>query len=199
MSASGQKQTLRHRLREVRFAPQSGHRELASICPFSANRRHQACLFDHLVGAGEERRWHSNAKRIGGFHIDDQLETSWLLDRQIGGLGAFEDFVDIHGSLVKKVRIPVFSFCLIKRRESGRTGPRRPNFTDVAQLYSITSSARASSIGGTSRPSALAVFRLITNSYCVGCRTGISAGFEPFKICPTYSPAWRYIQLMLGP
>jgi hypothetical protein len=40
-------------------------------------------LLDHLVGAGEERRWHSNAKRIGGFHIDDQLETSWLLDRQI--------------------------------------------------------------------------------------------------------------------
>jgi hypothetical protein len=24
-----------------------------------------------------QRRWHSNAKRIGGFHIDDQLETSW--------------------------------------------------------------------------------------------------------------------------
>ncbi|HYP36386.1 MAG TPA: hypothetical protein VEQ62_08590, partial [Stellaceae bacterium] len=52
--------------------------------------------FDHLVSAGEERRWHSNAKRLGGFHIDDQLETSWLLDRQIGGLGAFEDFVDVH-------------------------------------------------------------------------------------------------------
>src|SRR5262249_55598742 len=59
--------------------------------------------FDHLVGAGEERRWHSNAKRLGGFHIDDQLETSWLLDRQIGGLGAFEDFVDVDGSLAKKV------------------------------------------------------------------------------------------------
>src|SRR5262245_12017718 len=64
-----------------------------------------AALFDYLVGAGEERRWHSNAKRIGGFHIDDQLETSWLLDRQIGGLRAFEDFVDVHGSLAKTVRI----------------------------------------------------------------------------------------------
>ena len=61
--------------------------------------RYSALLFDHLVGACEERRWHSNAKRIGGFHIDDQLETSWLLDRQIGGPGAFEDFVDVHGSL----------------------------------------------------------------------------------------------------
>ena len=61
--------------------------------------------FDHLVGAGEQRRWHTNAKRLGGFHIDDQLETSWLLDRQIGGPGAFEDFVELHGSLAKKVRI----------------------------------------------------------------------------------------------
>src|SRR6516225_5561877 len=31
----------------------------------------------------------------------------------------------------------------------------------VAMIYSITSSARASSVGGTSRPSALAVLRLI--------------------------------------
>jgi hypothetical protein len=28
-------------------------------------------LFDQLVGAGEQRRRHSNAKRLGGFHIDD--------------------------------------------------------------------------------------------------------------------------------
>ena len=35
--------------------------------------------------------------------------------------------------------------------------------------YSITSSARASSVGGTSRPSAFAVLRLITSSYLVGC------------------------------
>src|SRR5262249_59966286 len=59
----------------------------------------QSVSFNHLVGAGGERRWHSNAKRVGGFHIDDQLETSWLLDRQIGGPGALEDFVDAHRSL----------------------------------------------------------------------------------------------------
>jgi hypothetical protein len=34
--------------------------------------------------------------------------------------------------------------------------------------YSITSSARASSVAGTSRPSSLAVLRLITNSNLVG-------------------------------
>ena len=46
-------------------------------------------------------------------------------------------------------------------------------------LYSITSSARESSVGGTSRPSALAVLRLITSSYLVGTWTGRSAGFRP--------------------
>jgi hypothetical protein len=42
--------------------------------------------------------------------------------------------------------------------------PRRHGRRDeLAPLHSITSSARASSIGGTSKPSALAVLRLITN------------------------------------
>jgi hypothetical protein len=48
--------------------------------------------------------------------------------------------------------------------------------------YSMTSSARASSVGGTSRPSALAVFRLITSSYLVGAWTGSWLGFSPFRM-----------------
>jgi hypothetical protein len=36
-------------------------------------------------------------------------------------------------------------------------------------LHSITSSARASKVGGTSRPSALAVFKFMTRSSLVGC------------------------------
>ena len=47
--------------------------------------------------------------------------------------------------------------------------------------YSITSSARASSVGGTSRPSAFAVLRLMTSSYLVGACTGRSAGFSPLR------------------
>src|SRR5262245_6378601 len=39
---------------------------------------------------------------------------------------------------------------------------------EIAPLHSITSSARASSVGGTSRPSVLAVLRLIASSYFVG-------------------------------
>jgi hypothetical protein len=48
-----------------------------------------------------------------------------------------------------------------------------------ARLYSITSSARASTEVGTSRPSAFAVLRLIVSSYLVGACTGRSAGFSP--------------------
>ena len=50
--------------------------------------------------------------------------------------------------------------------------------------HSITSSARARSVGGTSRPRAFAVLRLTTNSNPVGCSTGIFAGLSPLRIWP---------------
>src|SRR5262249_52082156 len=51
--------------------------------------------------------------------------------------------------------------------------------------HSITSSARASSMGGRCRPSALAVCELSTSSTRVGCSTGKSVGFSPLRIRPT--------------
>src|SRR5260221_12720246 len=51
-------------------------------------------------------------------------------------------------------------------------------------LYSITSSASASSVGGISRPSSLAAFKLIAISNLVGCTTGRSAGLSPLRIRP---------------
>ena len=50
------------------------------------------------------------------------------------------------------------------------------------KLYSITSSARADSGGGTSMPSAFAVLRLITNSNLVTCTR--SAGLSPLRTRP---------------
>src|SRR5262249_21316567 len=56
---------------------------------------------------------------------------------------------------------------------------------EFAADQSMTSSARASSVGGTSRPSALAVVRLMTSSYLVGACTGRSAGFSPLRMRST--------------
>src|SRR5262249_40825534 len=66
-----------------------------------------------------------------------------------------------------------------RERPRGRAAEKRD---ELATLHSITSSARASNVGGTVRPSAFAVLRLITSSYLVGACTGRSAGFSPFKM-----------------
>src|SRR5262249_34122025 len=75
-----------------------------------------------------------------------------------------------------------FPRLLRARRERPRGRRAAEQRDDVAAVHSITSSARASSDGGSSRPSALAVLRLIVSSYLVGCCTGRSAGFAPLRI-----------------
>src|SRR5262249_15283782 len=55
---------------------------------------------------------------------------------------------------------------------------------ELAPFHSITSSARVSSVGGTSRPSDWAVLRLMNSSIFVDCWTGRSAGFSPLTIRP---------------
>jgi hypothetical protein len=54
-----------------------------------------------------------------------------------------------------------------------------------ALIYSITSSAVTSRLGGTVSPSALAVLRLIPSSYLVGISTGRSLGFAPRRMRST--------------
>ena len=56
------------------------------------------------------------------------------------------------------------------RAASGHAAAAPPSSVmNSRRSHSITSSARASSVGGTSRPSALAVLRLMTSSNLVGC------------------------------
>src|SRR5262249_20435376 len=69
-----------------------------------------------------------------------------------------------------------------------REGPRRraaDERDELAPPHSITSSARASRVGGTVRPSAFAVARLMTSSNLVGRSTGMSAGLAPLRILST--------------
>src|SRR5215475_8521516 len=58
--------------------------------------------------------------------------------------------------------------------------------------HSITSSARASNVAGTSSPSAFAALRLSTNSNLTGAWTGSSLGFSPWRMRSAYDAALRY-------
>ncbi len=50
---------------------------------------------------GKDRGRDSQAERLGGAEIDDQLERRRLLDRQIGRLGALEDPSGVNAGLAK--------------------------------------------------------------------------------------------------
>src|SRR5262245_23214327 len=71
------------------------------------------------------------------------------------------------------------------RRERPRRRRAAEQRDEFASPHSITSSARASSDGGTVRPSALAVVRLMTRSNLIGCSTGMSPGLAPRRILST--------------
>jgi hypothetical protein len=83
-----------------------------------------------------------------------------------------------------------------ERPSRNRTADERYEF---AALHSITSSARAMSVGGTVRPRALAVLRLMTNSNLVGCTIGKLFGFSPARIRPAYCPAVRSSSVKVAP
>src|SRR5262245_38740281 len=63
----------------------------------------KALLFDHLVGAGEQRRRRLDAERLSGVEVDDQLDFRGLLDRQIAGLLAAQNAIDIGGGATNGV------------------------------------------------------------------------------------------------
>src|SRR5712691_1381830 len=62
------------------------------------------CLSDHLVRQEEECRRESEAERLGGLEVDDQLELGGLLDGEVPRLGAFQDAVHIVRSTAKHLR-----------------------------------------------------------------------------------------------
>src|SRR5262249_17938111 len=70
------------------------------------------------------------------------------------------------------------------RRERPRGCRAADQRDELAPRHSITSSTRPIIGRGTVRPSALAVFMLMTSSTLVACWTGSSAGFSPLRIRP---------------
>jgi|RhiMetdeSRZDD1v2_1073273.scaffolds.fasta_scaffold262853_2 dihydrofolate reductase len=91
MSALPLKADMRGAARDVRFGPK------ADI----------AASFDHLIGAGEQRRWHSETERFGSLQVDDEIILGRRLHREIARFLALEDAINIGGRarvLVTKIR-----------------------------------------------------------------------------------------------
>lgn len=62
-----------------------------------------ARLLDHFVGRAEQRERERKAERFGCLEIDRQLDFAGLLDRQIGGLLAFENPTSVDAGLAIRV------------------------------------------------------------------------------------------------
>ena len=79
------------------------------------------------------------------------------------------------------------ALCMLRARRERprrRAAEQRNEFTSP---HSITSSARARSVGGTVRPSIRAVEALMTNLNLLDCITGRSTGLAPLRMRPAYS------------
>src|SRR5262249_49777867 len=90
------------------------------------------------------------------------------------------------GMDLSQTQVPAELAALLRaRRERPRYRRAAEQRDELATLHSITSSVRASSEMGGSRPSALAVLRLMTNSNLVANCTGNSPGFSPLRMRST--------------
>src|SRR6516165_2068662 len=99
MSALGQKRTS-HQVRSTSALPPKADigtqsRNVRFVPKAAVSNRSKKALFDHLVGAGEQRGRHSEAEGVGALEVDDQFELRGKLNRQVTRSGALEDFVDV--------------------------------------------------------------------------------------------------------
>ena len=64
------------------------------------NRSFNPVLFDHLVGAGEQRWRNSEAERFGGLRVDHEFDLDRLHHWQVGRARTFEDASSLASGLV---------------------------------------------------------------------------------------------------
>src|SRR5262245_25036936 len=97
------------------------------------------CLFDHLVGTGEQSLWNFEVQRPGGLQVDDEFVLGRRLHRQLAGLLALENAVDVAGrtpELVGEIRSigeqPTADQDITSKVDGGQSVPSRERNDQVA-------------------------------------------------------------------
>jgi hypothetical protein len=134
------------------------------------------------------RRWHQVRAVIRGrwWPFCSRLAASIWHVRDISacGLGAHSQLRNQSRSAAPRVALADQRTSLMRAaisEEGHSAGMQRGK----SHAHSITSSARATSVGGTSRPRALAALRLTMSVNLVGCSIGRSPGCAPLRIRST--------------
>ena len=60
-------------------------------------------LLNHIGDLELDLRWEGDLQFPGRLHIDDKVKGHRLLDREISGLGALEDAVDVGGCTASSI------------------------------------------------------------------------------------------------
>jgi hypothetical protein len=113
--------------------------------PVSANfansgREQMQQLFDHLVSAGEDAGRKLDTYRLCGVEVHHQLEFRSLLDREVLGLGAFENFFHIvstaavHGREIDAIGHEPAHLDVAPVDEHGRHSMLKRQFGDLAMV-----------------------------------------------------------------
>jgi hypothetical protein len=166
--------------------------------PRAALRR--GVSFDHLVGERQELTWTTQRQITLTSPFQNAITTLTLgfppssvsscTATRITTLGFFarafahsRSTISAFSTSVSRRRVNILRDKWLRPR---RAAEQRDEHAAVQRRdHSMTSSARASTVAGTSRPSALAVLRFTIRSNLVGCCTGSSAGFSPFRMRST--------------
>ena len=81
---------------------------MALVCrvqePSTASQAEIGALFNHFVGAGQQRSWYGDAERLGCLEIDGEFEFRRLLDWPIGSFFVFENFFDVRAATAETSR-----------------------------------------------------------------------------------------------
>src|SRR6516164_3874259 len=81
--------------------------------------------FDHLVGAGEQRRWHFKAERLRSSEIDDQLHFRWHIIGEVAYLRSLKEPVNIaccastYVININGIRCKAAQFCILGKGVNG--------------------------------------------------------------------------------